>query len=194
VVGSISKVLDGAEPLTRVASETAAVAAIFGNSSGREVLLLIRRSERSGDPWSGQVALPGGRVEDADGSFRETAIRETREEVGIDLDADSRFLGYLGRFRARSRGVWVVPSVFMLERIPVVTPNREVASYKWMSFSEFLVPESRSTYNLSREGRSRSFPAFKLDDYLVWGLTERIVSALADAVRRDAAASSRDIP
>jgi 8-oxo-dGTP pyrophosphatase MutT (NUDIX family) len=53
------------------------------------------------DPWSGNVALPGGKQDEQDrGDDYETAVRETREEVGIDLD-DSEFM-YLGQVRSKN--------------------------------------------------------------------------------------------
>jgi 8-oxo-dGTP pyrophosphatase MutT (NUDIX family) len=184
-VRSISSLLSQGEPIELVPSETAAVAVIFGDAAtGEEQILLIRRSDREGDPWSGHIALPGGRVEKEDGSFRAAAARETREEVGIDLDANARFLGYLGPLRARTRSIWVVPSVFLSDGVPIVTSSAEVASYKWMPFQAVVAPESRSTYEPKGHQEGRTFPAFERDGYLVWGLTERILSTLAEAVQK----------
>jgi 8-oxo-dGTP pyrophosphatase MutT (NUDIX family) len=184
-VHSISSLLSQEEPIELLPSETAAVAVIFGDAAtGKEQILLIRRSDREGDPWSGHIALPGGRVEKEDGSFKAAAVRETREEVGIELDANAQFLGYLGPFQARTRSIWVVPSVFLSDDVPIVTSSAEVASYKWMPFQEIVAPDSRSTYEPKEHGESRPFPAFERDGYLVWGLTERILSTLAEAVQK----------
>jgi 8-oxo-dGTP pyrophosphatase MutT (NUDIX family) len=185
VLSALSALLTRDEPIERVPAETAAVAVIIGVTDLAAELLLIRRSERRGDPWSGHVALPGGRVEEGDGSFRETAVRETREEVDIDLERSARFVGYTKPYQARMRGIWVVPCVFLLSSVPVVTPNQEVASYAWMPLDEILAPESRTTYRLNREGRVRVLPAFNLRGYLVWGLTERILSSLVEAVQKE---------
>jgi 8-oxo-dGTP pyrophosphatase MutT (NUDIX family) len=180
---SISAVLRQDEPIRRVVRETAAVAVIVRETSGVEEILLIRRSERTGDPWSGQVAFPGGRVETEDNSFRRTAERETREEVGIELE-EVRFSGYLRAFQARTRSIWVVPSVFLLGDRPDPKPNVEVSSYRWVAFADLLGDDRRTTYKLERGGQQRTFPAFDLDGYLVWGLTERILTALVEAVGR----------
>ena len=61
-------------------------------------LLFIKRTAQEGDPWSGQIAFPGGRREAADADDVACAIRETWEEVGIDLtqEGDFQFLGRLG--------------------------------------------------------------------------------------------------
>ena len=182
---SISSILGPGEPIERLPSETAAVAVIFREAKAGEELLLIRRSDREGDPWSGQVALPGGRVERGDASFMETAIREAREEVGVSLDIDSSFVGYMGSFRARTRGILVVPAVFASRSELPVSANREVASYRWVRFGEIFNPENRSVHLLRVGEVVKEFPAFEIGDYLIWGLTERILTSLGDAAGRE---------
>lgn len=146
-------------------------------------VLLIKRAERSGDPWSGQIAFPGGKVQQGDGSARGTAIRETFEEVGIDLAKAAEFLGY-GRVTGTHTGsLDVAPAVFLLKRKVVVTPNGEVASYRWASLNELLSPSSRSVLRFDFQGTSAEMPAFLVGDYVVWGLTYRILSQMLDEPR-----------
>jgi 8-oxo-dGTP pyrophosphatase MutT (NUDIX family) len=170
-------------PAFRLApKESAAVAVIFHSSGDEEEVLLIRRAERVGDPWSGQVAFPGGMVSPADGSFEETARRETAEEVGIDLDAEGAvFLGYMREFKPRMREIVVVPSVFKLAVAPAVTLNREAASYEWASLRSLAKEEARSTYVLRRNGAEFAFPSLVYHGLVIWGLTERIISAVIGA-------------
>ena len=75
----------------------AAVAAILRPNVGIAGydILFIRRAEYEGDPWSGHMALPGGRVDPQDRDEEAAAIREVHEEVGIDLRAQGRLLGRL---------------------------------------------------------------------------------------------------
>ena len=81
----------------------AAVALIFrAGERGSPELLFIKRAEYPGDPWSGQIAFPGGREEASDTSLAETAIRETREETGIDLVRDGQIIGTLDDLRPRT--------------------------------------------------------------------------------------------
>jgi 8-oxo-dGTP pyrophosphatase MutT (NUDIX family) len=155
----------------------ASVAVIFKFDESAKILL-IKRAVKEGDPWSGQIAFPGGRVERGDSSFRDTAIRETREEVGIDLRRNSRFLGYLGLFKARTRGMMVVPSVFTLTGETRISPNREVASHRWVPINIFGTDSNRSIYSRDRDGMKISFPSYVVGDYVIWGLTERIISTL----------------
>jgi len=140
--------------------------------------LLIRRADRSGDPWSGQVAFPGGKMQESDRSVRATAARETAEELSLDLDTHARFLGYFGKFRTHTGEIDVIPSVFELTTESPLRPNGEVASYRWVELRRFLDSASRSVYRSEFGGETRELPAYKVDGLVVWGLTHRILSSL----------------
>ncbi len=169
-------------PARLVPGRSAGVAVILRVSSdGDEELLLIRRAEREGDPWSGQVAFPGGMVSSQDGSFEETARREALEEVGVDLSKGAAvFMGYMGEFKARTREVAVVPSVFKLTATSLVRPNREVASFEWASLRELVREEARSTYLHDKGGAKVAFPSLVHRGLVIWGLTERILSVVIE--------------
>lgn len=114
-----------------------------------------------------------------DETFEATAIRETREEVGVELTHED-FLGYLGKFQPRVGSIWVVAAVFSMGAIETVTPNQEVASYKWVLFGDIMSPENRTRHVLTRDGVPIAFPAIRLGDYLVWGLTQKILDAIIE--------------
>ena len=139
-------------------------------------VLLIRRAERAGDPWSGQVAFPGGKMQEGDTTARDTAVRETMEEVGIDLNRSSEFLGYGGMATTHTGTMNVVPAVFELKESVEVRPNAEVASFRWVELEELLAPSAKSTYELDSDGGAVRMPAYEVGDYVVWGLTYRILS------------------
>ncbi len=179
-LAAIAEGLTQDEPIERVGRETAAVAVIIRRGASGEEVLLIRRAEREGDPWSGHVAFPGGRVEVEDPSFRDAAAREASEEVGADLAAGARFLGYMGPFRTRGRGIRVVPAVFLLTGPVEIRPNGEVSSHRWIALQDLLGGKNRSIYSPVRGDDERRFPSFNIRGFLVWGLTERILSSLAE--------------
>jgi 8-oxo-dGTP pyrophosphatase MutT (NUDIX family) len=141
-------------------------------------MLLIKRAERIGDPWSGQIAFPGGKMQPNDGSAKDTAVRETLEEVGIDLGTSGEFLGYGPATTTHTGTMDVVPAVFVLKQRVKVRPNEEVESYRWVELREVLAPGSRSNHALKFEGRSVEMPAFLVGDYVVWGLTHRILTSI----------------
>ncbi|GIW52832.1 MAG: coenzyme A pyrophosphatase [Gemmatimonadales bacterium] len=164
----------------------AAVALVLVPNTGREGLdlLLIKRAENPRDPWSGQMALPGGRWEPGDPSLLETAVRETREEVGLDL-APGQLLGELDDLEPRTRTLpqlVVRPFVFGLGSKPALNPSPEVALYLWVPLEELLAEGSRQEAEIPALGRS--FPAYMVGaGYPVWGMTERILSRFLELVR-----------
>jgi 8-oxo-dGTP pyrophosphatase MutT (NUDIX family) len=83
MVESIAKKLRDKEPPSS-STKLASVAIMLMDDDDPKTLL-IRRAEKDEDPWSGQVAFPGGKRTEGDRSLRETAVREAWEEVGVDL-------------------------------------------------------------------------------------------------------------
>ena len=175
-VDGIALVLGQSEPIERAPVSTAAVAVIFGKAGS---FLLIKRVERKDDPWSGQVAFPGGRVQVEDPSLAATAVREAREEVGLDLAAKARFLGYMHKFEPGNERVSVVPCVFQLMEKQPVLRNGEVSSHRWVPLASISV-KRRGEYILERGEKRAVLPAFRFGDYVVWGLTERILTELGE--------------
>ncbi|MEO8031349.1 MAG: CoA pyrophosphatase [Gemmatimonadota bacterium] len=166
--------LSGGDP----ASVTAAVAAILVPTP--DTILLIRRADRSDDPWSGQMALPGGRRNPSDADPRVTAIRETLEEVGVALP-DNSYLGELPDVVPKSvalGNIVVRPYLFILADRPILTANREVAEAGWVRLDVLKDPEIYRPYTLELYGAERTFPAFHIGSSVVWGLTERILTSL----------------
>ena len=160
----------------------AAVALVLRRHSARDAeVLFIRRAERVGDPWSGHVAFPGGRRDDADASLEVTARRETREELSLDLDAAARMIGVLDDLRPRSPSlpsIAVRPFVFVLMREVELVPNDEVHSVFWTPLSELRDPARAAEHAFERGGAWLRFPAYRWGEDVVWGMTERIVSQL----------------
>jgi len=176
VVKRVAKNLTAQEPISK-GLKLAAVSIILRDREFPSVLL-IKRAERAGDPWSGQIAFPGGKMQQGDRTVRETAVRETIEEVGIDLDEAAEFLGYASTTTTHTGTMDVIPSVFVLRHGVEVRPNEEVASYRWVNLEDFLNPNGKSTYRLTYDGRNIEMPAYMVGDYVVWGLTHRILSTV----------------
>ena len=160
----------------------AAVALIIrAGADGAPELLFIKRAEYPADPWSGQVAFPGGREESADPTLTDTAIRETREETGIDLVRDATVIGTLDDLRpqtVRLPAVIVRPYVVLLNRFEPLVLSDEVALAFWVPLAAFKdAPAWRDTDVLAR-GVQLNARAFHHQGHIIWGMTERILAQL----------------
>jgi 8-oxo-dGTP pyrophosphatase MutT (NUDIX family) len=165
----------------------AAVAAILRPRPEGAEVLFIRRADRDGDPWSGHMAFPGGRRDEGDADLCETAIRETREEVGLDLDAQGRLLGRLEDLEAiagaRRTGLVIAPFVFALDReAPLVFDPREVAEALWAPIAPLARGEGAGTLPWDRDGVRFELPCWHVQGRVVWGLTYRMMHELFGAI------------
>jgi 8-oxo-dGTP pyrophosphatase MutT (NUDIX family) len=163
----------------------AAVAVILRDGDDGVETLFIHRAEREGDRWSGQIAFPGGRRDPADTDLLATAIRETREEVGVDL-AGAECLGVLDDLHPRTPvlpPVVVRPFVFALTARPTVVLSSEVQDAFWVSFRALLAPGVRSEVTIDHPGiPRRALPAYTLGKRTIWGMSERILTPLISLV------------
>jgi 8-oxo-dGTP pyrophosphatase MutT (NUDIX family) len=178
------------QPAEATAERYAAVAAIVAPAPGPLSVLLIRRAEHPLDPWSGHMAFPGGRRDPRDADLFQTACRETREEVGIDLAESGRYLGRLDDLpaigRLRPTGLVIRPHVFALAGRPDVRPNEEVAEALWAPLDAIARGDLDTSHRFTYEARDYEMPAFDVDGRIVWGLTYRMLSSLAALLDRGA--------
>ena len=151
-------------------------------------MLLIRRSLKEGDPWSGHMAFPGGRAEPADADLQATAMRECSEEVGLDLES-ARLLGRLDDNISPSRQSLpprLIISAFVFaigDPAPALTLNHEVASAHWISLERFVAQEGRGKMPFTWRGHEVMLPEVRIDGTHIWGLTLRIIDDLCARIR-----------
>jgi 8-oxo-dGTP pyrophosphatase MutT (NUDIX family) len=164
-----------------VVSSRAAVAVILRSAEAGLEVLFIRRAEDPRDPWSGQMAFPGGRSEPGDPDLCATAIRETAEEIGLDLAREAEYLGSLDEVRAMARlrpmDLAITPFVFYLPGGAATTIGEEVTSVHWLPLDSLLSPDSRSSLEYRHEGGVLSFPSLRVQDIVIWGLTYRMLGS-----------------
>ena len=145
-------------------------------------VLLIRRAERQGDPWSGHMAFPGGRMEKEDPNIFATTIREAREEIGIELDQDAACIGRLSDLPAmthdRRSPMAVTPFVFRLENEPEWRLNSEVVEKMWVPLSFFENAENRKEMDWTSGGMTRVLPCYDYKNRRIWGLTLSMLDEL----------------
>ena len=145
-------------------------------------ILLIQRAVREGDPWSGQIALPGGRRGPEDATLQDTAIRETLEETGVDLNADGVVLGTLDELRPRTPvlpPIIVTPFVAVVERDTPLEISDELADAFWTPWSTFADPARIDESEVQVRGSSWKVTSYLVGERVVWGMTERMLRQLA---------------
>ena len=141
-------------------------------------IIFIERAFHADDPWSGHMALPGGRFELRDRDLLGTARRETQEEIGIDLSG-GELLGRLddleGKHGNKSTNIAIACFVFQMPQIIGFVPNREVADIVNLQVSRILDPATYTT--ASTADSDRVFPGISIDggDRIIWGLTYRFL-------------------
>lgn len=164
----------------------AAVALILQLREGELGVIMIRRAEHEGDPWSGQMAFPGGRLEPEDANGLAAARRETEEEIGLHLGTQEPCIGRLSELNAvnkRFRGGLVIsPFVFHLQRGVNFHPNQEVAEVVWVPLEFLLDTDNRETMVWERSGVKLRLPCYFFEGRRIWGLSLRMLDELMNVV------------
>lgn len=193
-VEGIRKALAAHEPELVPAAEVppadrAAVAVCLRERRGRAELLFIERAERDGDPWSGHMAFPGGRVEPGDHSPRRAAERETFEEVGMSLvgaEALGRLDDMRGHRASGQPGLVISAFVYHVPEPPPLVLSDEVEQAFWFPLAELLESRRHVDHRFGPDDRW-CFPGIVVGDperHVVWGLTYRFLEVLLAALGR----------
>jgi 8-oxo-dGTP pyrophosphatase MutT (NUDIX family) len=165
----------------------AAVAVIARQAAGGLEVLLIHRAANPRDPWSGHMAFPGGKVDARDNGSFAAALRETSEEIGLDLGTCAESIGRLSDAqplgRGRRLGVVIVPHVFDIGGDPEMTPNDEVQDVVWVPLSHLADRSNRSKMWWRRGLLPLRFPCCRYRGHVIWGVTLRILDELIGVLR-----------
>jgi 8-oxo-dGTP pyrophosphatase MutT (NUDIX family) len=157
----------------------AAVMMILKQSDHGYSLLFIKRPDNDRDPFSGHMAFPGGRMEMHDNSKLDTAVRETLEEVGINIKRSARVLGALDDVNPnnpRARNYVVTPYLSVLQEEVDVTPDaKEVEKTIWVPMNHLVDEKNAQVRIRVRDGREVEDYAYNYDQYLIWGMTGRVL-------------------
>jgi 8-oxo-dGTP pyrophosphatase MutT (NUDIX family) len=178
----IRQPLSGHQPETTKIDhkQQAAVAMILHPADDGLQMLFIERSRHPGDPWSGNLAFPGGRVDPGDADARAAAERETDEELGLDLKS-AELLGRLDDITGAYLPVQIACFVYLLTDLPQLRPNEEVTDTFWFPCDELLNGHLHGEVSLHWQGKLRTVQAIDLlgpGRPVLWGITYRLVTQL----------------
>lgn len=159
------------------AGRRAAVAMILIGTPRAQELLFIRRADYPGDPWSGDVAFPGGGVEKQDADSRATAERETSEEIGLVLP-DEAYLGVLGSIAGAYLPVNIACHLYQLAARPQLELNNEVLEIYYIPLAVLLEPVRNQDKQFEYRGLHHTHPIIDLNgycDHFLWGISYRLL-------------------
>jgi 8-oxo-dGTP pyrophosphatase MutT (NUDIX family) len=180
-IAQIRHIFEGrpAAAVDRAPEHREAAVSLIVRPHERLELLLIRRAVLPGDPWSGHAALPGGRRAPTDAELFATACRETEEEVGIALDRNGTFVGALDEVAPATPylpPIVIAPFVFAVpSHTRAHASPREVQAAIWVPVDALRDSGALSEISVELPDSRRAFPSLVYQDYVIWGLTLRIL-------------------
>jgi len=160
----------------------AAVAIMVREGSEATEMLMIRRATREGDPWSGHMGFPGGRRDPGDACNFSCALRETEEELGVNLGDWGTRLGELSDvntgWRADRPEMLVTPYVFRVDELPAFAPNHEVDDVVWVPLHFLMDPRNREPLEWEWKGQKMETDSYLYDSYRIWGLSLMMIDEM----------------
>ena len=151
----------------------AAVVVLLREQNQSFELLFVKRTETPKDPWSGQTAFPGGKHSPKDKNLKDTLIRETYEETNINLRSNCKFLGTLETVNSIQRPeMKILPFVVLQLEEQKIKLNHELTNFFWFPLLDLPNARGKITYH------SKDYPAYILDNNVVWGITYQITNSL----------------
>mgnify|MGYP000275788486 CR=1 FL=1 len=167
-------------PEIKAQAKQAAVAVVFIELPEQEPhLILIERNQYDGH-HSGQIALPGGKMDPTDQDLRETAAREVLEEIGVDID--SAALEYITEHWIHVSNYWMTAfSIRLHKKLNYDLNKREINRIFEIPVSFFQDPANLQAYEVSYDGQMILSPSFVYEGKLIWGATALIMYQLFHA-------------
>ena len=166
--------------------EAAVLVLLYPGPDGEALVVLTERPH--GDlRHAGEISFPGGAIEPSDASPTVAALREAREEVGLDpAQASITIVGRLERVEVRVSGFTLTPVLALAANRPELhADRREVAAILEVPVRHFVAGAPIETVETTRDGWRLRYGAYPVGDYRVWGATARVLGQLGALLARE---------
>ncbi len=169
--------------ISNMEPKKAAVLALFYPKNNNETyFLLILRAHYNGTHAS-QISFPGGKYEKYDKNLEKTALRETFEEVGVEIK-DVIIKKQMTETFIPPSNFLVSPFIGIINKTPTFRQNHEVKKIIEVKLTDLLNNNTITTKNLSTSYmKNINVPCFKLNNYTVWGATAMMLSEIKDLLK-----------
>jgi len=167
----------------RSKSLDAAVLAAFTVGKGETELILTRRSQQMRS-HAGEVAFPGGKIDPIDVSLIDTALRESEEEIGLKAH-EVEIVGQIEAMHSR-QGVKVQPLIGLVDSDLKLSPcSEELDAVFKVPVSLFYDKPAMITHTFAMNGSFVEMPAFKFEEFTIWGLTASMIVKILNQVNEE---------
>jgi 8-oxo-dGTP pyrophosphatase MutT (NUDIX family) len=146
---------------------------------GESPLVVMTEKPKHMKFHAGEISFPGGKLDSSDSNLLETALRETREELGLDIKPE-QVIGQLKPVITLNSRFTILPFVSVLDKIPPLSANAEVEKIFHIPLEDFLKTMSNDpdpTHNLIQE-----MYTFEFQGKIVWGASARVLKQIADSL------------
>ena len=147
---------------------------------GKEPIVVMTEKPKNLKFHAGEVSFPGGKLDSDDSDLLETALRETREEIGLNISKD-QVIGQLEPVVTLNSGFLILPFVAVVDEIPSLEANAEVEKIFHIPLEPFLKTMANDpdpTHNIIQE-----MYVFEYQNQIVWGASARILKQIQNRLQ-----------
>ena len=147
---------------------------------GNEPIVVMTEKPKHMKFHAGEISFPGGKLDSDDSTLLETALRETREEIGLSISKE-QVIGQLEPVVTLNSGFLILPFLAVVDKIPTLSANAEVEKIFHIPLESFLKTQARDpdpSHNLIQE-----MYTFEYENQIVWGASARILKQIQDCLK-----------
>lgn len=147
---------------------------------GNEPIVVMTEKPKDMKFHAGEISFPGGKLDSDDSDLLETALRETREEIGLSISKD-QVIGQLDPVITLNSGFLILPFIAIVDNIPSLSANAEVEKIFHIPLESFLKTEAKDPD--PSHNRIQEMFTFEYENQIVWGASARILKQIHSCLK-----------